>query len=85
MKNRKTFTDQIIDSINNKPNDWKLNEFTFVNSKLHVSLWASNGFISLRIYEKESDIVRKFTIVEKWKIWKAFKIWNKKPIRIIEK
>lgn len=61
----------LIESIYNEPQEWRLTEHTF-NHSGGAKLWVANGFFFIAPYPGGS-----FNLFDKFRAWTAFRWWQR--------
>lgn len=72
---------QIIESLEQEPEQWFQDQFT-LNHKNGVEIWTANiPYLSIGIYQPK----RKINLIEKIQLQRAVNRWNKAPLIVSNK
>lgn len=70
-----TSADAVIDSLRNRPDDWKDGPHRLTHTPSGTEFWVCNGWFHLVEYDGFSKVVR-FTLDEKWRVFREIKRWR---------
>lgn len=58
---------ELLDSLENNPNDWFVDRFTLDNKNNKARFWIANGYLSFKMYPGELKI----PVTQRYRIYKA--------------
>lgn len=58
---------ELLDSLENNPNDWLVDRFTLDNKNNKARFWIANGYFSFEMYPGELKI----PVTQRYRIYKA--------------